>query len=117
MDILKILTKKYNKAILFLLEKYGTLHYSAIKKSLNNVHDHLLTKALDELVEAGLIKRELENPNIRPSRVLYSLTDLGKMALNIYSIAKKIEDSRIKVIGNNNIIINNVSSSNINIKK
>ena len=123
MDLLKIVSKKNNRLVLKLLNKYNKLHYSAIKKELR-IYDKLLNNALDELVNAGLVKKEVENPNIRTSRVFYSLTEFGKEAIKVYDyvgcLEKKLNKSQNIVIngnitGNNNIIIGN--SNNVHIKK
>jgi DNA-binding HxlR family transcriptional regulator len=118
MELLKIISKKNNKLVLELLSKYDALHYSAIKKKLK-IYDKLLNNALDELVNAGLVEKEIENPNIRTSKVFYSLTDFGREAVKVYDFVRCLEKKREPniIIGDNNIIANNINNSNISFKK
>ncbi|WP_018153273.1 winged helix-turn-helix transcriptional regulator [Methanothermococcus thermolithotrophicus] len=124
MDLLKIMSKKNNRLVLELLSKYDKLYYSAIKKELK-IYDKLLNNSLDELVSAGLVKKEVENPEVRTSKVYYSLTDFGKKAVKLYDYAeqleKELEEKHSIIIngsvGDNNIIANNIQNSNISFKK
>jgi len=121
MDLLKIISKKNNRLVLKLLSKYNKLYYSAIKRELK-IYDKLLNNSLDELVSAGLIKKEVENPKVRISKVYYSLTDFGKKAVKVYDFVDELEKEHSISIGsntiiNNSIIANNINNSNINIKK
>ena len=70
----------------------------------------------------GIVKKKIEEPKKRISKVNYSLTDLGKKAVKLYDYAEQLEKEleekhliNINVnVGDNTIIANN---SNINIKK
>lgn len=124
MDLLKIISKKNNRMVLKLLSKYDKLYYTAIKKELK-IYDKLLNNALDELVTAGLVKKEIEEPEKRTSKVYYSLTELGKKAVKIYDYAEQLEkelESKQSIVingnvGDNNVIANNIENSKIYFKK
>ncbi|ABR56804.1 hypothetical protein Maeo_1228 [Methanococcus aeolicus Nankai-3] len=128
MDLLKIISKKNNRLVLKLLSQYNKLYYSAIKKELG-IYDKLLNNALDELVNVGLVKKEIENPKVRTSKVYYSLTGFGKKAVKLYDYAEQLEKeleeeleekSLISIngsVGDNNIIANNIQNSKISFKK
>jgi uncharacterized tellurite resistance protein B-like protein len=72
-----------------------------------------------------LVKKEVENPEVRTSKVYYSLTDFGKKAVKLYDYAeqleKELEEKHSIIIngsvGDNNIIANNIQNSNISFKK
>jgi DNA-binding HxlR family transcriptional regulator len=121
LKVLKALSKKNNYLVLELLLKHGVLHFRELKKELK-ADGKTVYRALDELVSLGLVKKEIENPNIRTSKVFYSLTEFGKKAVKLYDYAEQLEREleekhsiNINVnVGDNNIIANN---SNINIKK
>ena len=124
MELLKLISKKNNALILKLLGKYDKLHYSAIKKQLK-IYDKLLYASLNELVEAGLVQKEIEEPGKRTSKVFYSLTELGKKAIKVYDYIEELEKERksmISVENSSNVIIsigdnNKNVIKNVNIKK
>ena len=93
MELLRIISKKNNKLVLELLSEYDALHYSAIKKKLK-IYDKLLNNALNELVDAGLVQKEIEDPTKRTSKVYYSLAELGKKAIKIYDFVEELEKER-----------------------
>ncbi len=82
-------------------------------------------RALEELVNAGLVKKEIEEPEKRTSRVYYSLTEFGKKVVKIYDyieqLEKELEDKNAIIIngnvGDNNIIANKIQNSKIYFKK
>ena len=69
---------KYKGRILWYL-KDGTMRYGELKRSVEGISPKMLTHALKELEEDGLIKRK-EFLEI-PPRVEYTLTDPGKELL------------------------------------
>jgi len=120
-EFLKTLSKKNNFLVLDLLHNKGKLHFANIKRILK-IDGRTLTDALNELMDYGLVEKEVENPNIRTSRVFYSLTEFGKEAIKVYDyvecLEKKLDKSQNIVVngnitGNNNIII----GGNVHIKK
>jgi len=74
--IIKVLGKKWNMLILKHLN--GDNHsrrFNVLHKELFSISSRTLSKRLDELEEAGLVKREKFNET--PPRVEYSLTPSG----------------------------------------
>lgn len=66
---------KWKSRIICVLNHHGTLRYSDIKKELVNLTDTMLSAALKELVDDGLVIRE-QYEEI-PPRVEYHLSDKG----------------------------------------
>ena len=126
--MLSVIVKKNNRRVLKLLDKFGELYYGELKKALK-IDSTTLSMALNELVDNKLIKRREEpEPSKRIPKVYYSLTSLGKEALEIYELAEELErkkeerkkeNSGVIINGdaNGSIIISSVSNSKINIKK
>jgi len=110
--------------VLELLLKYNVLHFREFKKKLK-ADGKTIYRALDELVKFGLVKKEVEEPEKRTSKVYYSLTPFGKKAVKLYDYAKQLEqdvkDSPYFYVGNinggNNIIIGNANNTHITLKK
>jgi len=122
-NFLKILSKKNNYLVMKFLLNFGKSYFKEIKKGLK-IDGKVANRALDELVEAGLVEKEIEDPTKRTSKVYYSLTDLGREAIKVYELVEKLEKKRKSLIsienskdvyvavGNNNIV-----AKNVNIKK
>ena len=121
--LLKILSKKNNYLIMKFLLDFGKSYFKEIRKGLR-IDSKIAHRALDELVNAGLVEKEVEDPTKRTSKVYYSLTDLGREAIKVYELVEELEKKRkasISVenskdvyfaVGNNNIV-----AKNVNIKK
>ncbi|UXM84818.1 winged helix-turn-helix transcriptional regulator [Methanococcus aeolicus] len=124
-EFLKTLSKKNNFLVLNLLLNRKRLHFANIKRILK-IDGRTLTDALNELMDYRLVKKEIENPNIRTSKVYYSLTDFGKKAVQLYDYAEQLEQELEEKekhsiiingnVGNNNIIAN-IKDSNVSFKK
>ncbi|WP_250543623.1 winged helix-turn-helix transcriptional regulator [Methanocaldococcus lauensis] len=121
---MKTLSKKNNFLVLNLLRSKGKLHFANIKRILK-IDGRTLTDALNELIDYGLVKKEIEEPEKRTSKVYYSLTELGKKAVKIYDYAEQLEkelESKQSIVingnvGDNNVIANNIENSKIYFKK
>ncbi|MCQ6254738.1 winged helix-turn-helix transcriptional regulator [Methanocaldococcus sp.] len=122
--LLKILSKKNNYLVLKTLFKNNALYFRELKKELK-MDGKTIYRALEELVNAGLVKKEIEEPEKRTSRVYYSLTEFGKKVVKIYDyieqLEKELEDKNAIIIngnvGDNNIIANKIQNSKIYFKK
>lgn len=84
--VINVFGGKWKPAILFHLEKEGTLRFSQLKRLIPEVTQRMLTQQLRELERDGLVKRE-HYPEI-PPRVEYTAT---KIALALAPVAKAIE--------------------------
>jgi DNA-binding HxlR family transcriptional regulator len=125
--ILKAISKKYAKDIIYLLDDHGELYFTQILKFTKS-HKASLSKVLTELVDCGLIARRCEEfsyEDHKIPKVYFKLTPKGK---KIAKLLKKIDeleeelelsDNSVVIKGNvsgENIIIGN-SNSTIHIKK
>jgi len=110
--LMSILSRKYPKKILILLEKHNKLYFSEINKYIP-IHKGSLSRILSELVENELLTKWEEEPNKKMSKTYYSLTNKGKKALLLYKIEEELENLE----NNQNIIINYhiVNSKNHNV--
>ena len=123
-ELMKILSKKNNYLALSYLAKFEKVHFRKIKRELN-IEGKSLYRALEELVKAGLVQKEVEEPAKRTSKVFYSLTELGKKAIKVYDYIEELEKERksmISVENSSNVIIsigdnNKNVIKNVNIKK
>ena len=84
----------------------------------------VVNRALEELVKAGLVQKEIEEPAKRTSKVYYSLTELGKEAIKVYEYVEELEKKRKSHIAIENskdvyfaVGDNNIVAKNVNIKK
>jgi DNA-binding HxlR family transcriptional regulator len=120
-DLLYVISKPRNRLIITTIYKHKEIHFSALL-NYTKIPKVSLVRALDELMNYGIVKKKIEEPEKRISKVNYSLTDFGKKAVKLYDYAEQLEREleekhsiNINVnVGDNTIIANN---SNINIKK
>ena len=73
---------KWNGRILHELMKTPVKRFGELKKVLPNISNTMLTAALKELEEKGLVHREQYNE--MPPRVEYSLTEAGRAVMPIF---------------------------------
>ena len=120
-DLLYVISKPRNRLIIITIYKHKEIHFSALL-NYTKIPKVSLVRALDELMKYEIVKKKIEKPEKRISKVNYSLTDFGKKAIKLYGYAEQLEKEleekhsiNINVnVGDNTIIANN---SNINIKK
>jgi len=82
---LNILSGKWNLYIFRFLST-ETLRFSALKAKLDHITSGALTKQLQELEQAGMVKRQVY-PEI-PPRVEYSLTAAGQDLLPVIAVMR-----------------------------
>jgi DNA-binding HxlR family transcriptional regulator len=119
---LKILSKSNAKEILMLLNEYGELYFGQIHKELGKPKSNL-SRVISELQEEGLVNKRTEETDDdgRIPKNYYSLTNLGKIAIEIYEkedrMLKEKESGNVNINVENNhgIIANNIE--NLNVKK
>jgi len=123
-DLLYVISKPRNRVIISTILKHKKIHFSALLKY-TKIPKVSLVRGLDELINYKLIKKEIEDPEKRMSKVYYSLTELGKKAVKIYDYAEQLEkelESKQSIVingnvGDNNVIANNIENSKIYFKK
>lgn len=76
---------KWKMPIICILSDMSPKRYSAIKRSLGDITNMMLSQSLKELESAGLISRKQYNEV--PPRVEYSLTERGKNAIPMLTAA------------------------------
>ena len=84
---MEIFQKKWSIQIIFELSKKENVRFSELKKSLGNITNTMLTTALKNLEEKGLIMRIQFNEI--PPHVEYSLSDAGQ---NLYPVFMAIAE-------------------------
>ena len=89
--LIRVLSKKYVKEILELLDKKGELHFSQIHKEVST-HMSSLNRTLTELVKSGLISKRKENSKQALPKTYYKLTEKGKKALIFYKLEEEFEN-------------------------
>ena len=80
-NTMEIFQKKWSLQIIFELSKKENGRFSELKKSLGNITNTMLTTALKDLEEKGLVIRTQFNEI--PPHVEYSLSDAGQ---NLYPV-------------------------------
>ena len=80
-NTMEIFQKKWSLQIIFELSKKSHVRFGVLKKALGNVTNTMLTTALKDLEEKGLIIRTQFNEI--PPHVEYSLSDAGQ---NLYPV-------------------------------
>ena len=88
MGLIPLLGKKYVKDILLTLDEHGTINYGTLKK-ITKCPDGSLTRRLDELEEAGLVKTYEEESRYRLPQRMCEITELGKKHLHYIILTKK----------------------------
>jgi len=71
-----ILGKKWHPLLLYTLLTEGPLGFNDMKSRVDGISDKVLSEALDDLQEAGLVVRDVVDD--KPVRVNYSLTPAGR---------------------------------------
>ena len=74
-ETVNLISKKWHPAIIQTLLDSGPLRFSELKTSLDGVSGKVLTDSLEDLVESGLVRREVVTES--PKRVEYELTPHG----------------------------------------
>jgi len=92
-DLLSIISKSKNRLVLCILQEYSKIYFGKLLK-ISKLPKVSLIRALNELVDAGLVQKEIEDPTKRTSKVYYSLTELGKKAIKIYDFVEELEKER-----------------------
>jgi len=77
-DVLDRIGDRWSLLVLTELEK-GTLRFSVLRRSIDDISQRMLAQTLRHLEEDGLISRTV-HPTV-PPQVEYSLTDLGSSLL------------------------------------
>lgn len=91
---LSIISGKWKIIIIYYLETEGTLRFSEIKRLLPKITHKVLTTQIRELEEDGIVHRKVF-PEV-PSRVEYSLTDLGESLIPIVLLMDEWGKKNIK---------------------
>lgn len=76
---MEIIGSKWKIPILWNLTHHDRLHYNELKRRVSGITNTMLTRALRELEESGLVVRAAEE--VVPPSVIYCLTDMGKKLL------------------------------------
>jgi len=80
--LLLMLQGRWKSQLMYELCMYETVRFGQLKKDLPGITNTMLTKALRELEEDGLISREQFNEI--PPHVEYSLTQMGRDLLPVF---------------------------------
>ena len=80
--LLLMLQGRWKSQLMYEMCIYDTVRFGQLKKDLPGITNTMLTKALRELEEDGLISRKQFNEI--PPRVEYSLTDMGRGLLPVF---------------------------------
>ncbi|MDQ0429200.1 DNA-binding HxlR family transcriptional regulator [Planomicrobium stackebrandtii] len=91
---LSIISGKWKIIIIYYLETEGVLRFSEIKRLLPKITHKVLTTQIRELEEDGIVHRKVF-PEV-PSRVEYSLTDLGESLIPIVLLMDEWGKKNIK---------------------
>lgn len=73
---MEIIGSKWKLPILWNLTKEDNLHYNELKRRIHGITNTMLTRALTQLINDGLIIRH--SAGTVPPSVTYALTDIGK---------------------------------------
>lgn len=76
-----LINGKYKMTILYTLMEFKVVRFNDMKRYIGTISDKTLSSSLQELVEDGLVHREMY-PQI-PPRVEYSLTEAGQSLVPI----------------------------------
>jgi len=80
--LLVMLQGRWKSQLMYEMCIYDTVRFGQLKKDLPGITNTMLTKALRELEEDGLISREQFNEI--PPHVEYSLTEMGRDLLPVF---------------------------------
>ena len=80
--LLLMLQGRWKSQLMYEMCIHDTVRFGRLKKDLPGITNTMLTKALRELEEDGLISRKQFNEI--PPRVEYSLTDMGRGLLPVF---------------------------------
>ncbi|WP_292459329.1 MarR family transcriptional regulator [Methanothermococcus sp.] len=115
--LFRLLSKKYVKDIIQILNTKGEIGFSELKSKLN-VDKSYLSRLLCELEDNQIISRKEIIMDRRIPRSYFKLTPLGKKIIQLYELEEKLEKEKSNIIiGDNNIIANNIQNSHISFKK
>jgi len=105
---LKILSKANAKEILLLLNEYEELYFGQIQKELDKPKSNL-SRVISELQEEGLVNKRTEegDDDGRIPKNYYSITPLGKLAVEIYKKEDQMLELKEKKLDNISINLNN----------
>jgi DNA-binding HxlR family transcriptional regulator len=78
-DVLDRVGDRWSMLILYTLAQNGTLRFSALKATIDDISQRMLAQTLRRLEQDGLLSRTVYPTN--PPRVDYALTPLGKSLL------------------------------------
>ena len=78
-DVLDRVGDRWSMLVLCTLARNGTLRFSALKASIEDISQRMLAQTLRRLEQDGLLSRTVYPTN--PPRVDYALTPLGKSLL------------------------------------
>src|ERR1700745_3246485 len=78
-DVLDRVGDRWSMLVLCTLAKKGTLRFSALKISIEDISQRMLAQTLRRLEQDGFVSRPVSPKN--PPRVEYALTPLGKSLL------------------------------------
>jgi DNA-binding HxlR family transcriptional regulator len=78
-DVLDRVGDRWSMLILHTLSQTGTMRFSALKASIEDISQRMLAQTLRHLEQDGLLSRTVYPTN--PPRVDYALTPLGKSLL------------------------------------
>ncbi|BAP60613.1 ArsR family transcriptional regulator [Methanococcus maripaludis] len=112
---LKVLSEKYSKEILLLLNDNEELYFNQIQKEID-VYKSNLSRTLNKLLEAGLIdkREEMQSPKRKVAKSYYKLTDLGRRSLKFYELENELLKIKNNEEKNVNIHIENVGENSLN---
>jgi DNA-binding HxlR family transcriptional regulator len=79
-DVLDRVGDRWSMLVLCTLAESGTLRFSALKASIEDISQRMLAQTLRRLEQDGLLSRTVYPTN--PPRVDYALTPLGKSLLD-----------------------------------
>ncbi|MBA2852989.1 DNA-binding HxlR family transcriptional regulator [Methanococcus maripaludis] len=112
---LKVLSEKYSKEILLLLNENDELYFNQIQKEID-VYKSNLSRTLNKLLEARLIdKKEEIGSNRKVAKSYYKLTELGRRSLKFYDLENELLNMKnAEEKENIKIHIENVGDNSLN---
>jgi DNA-binding HxlR family transcriptional regulator len=86
-DVLDRVGDRWSMLVLHTLAENGTLRFSALKATIEDISQRMLAQTLRRLEQDGLLSRTVYPTN--PPRVEYALTPLGKSLLDPMKVLVK----------------------------